>query len=63
MSATVDIRRNGDEWVIDDGSARIRVTKPGTGIIERFVNQWENKADRRVGSDGPATRREQSVRR
>lgn len=52
MSATIEIRRDGDEWIIDDGSALIRMTKPGTGIVERFVDQWEHK-DR----SGPDTTR------
>ena len=46
MSATIEIRRDGDEWIIDDGSTRIRITKPGVGIIEHFVDQWvhENRS-------------------
>ncbi len=43
MSATIEIRRDGDEWIIDDGSARIRMTKPGAGIIERLVDQWDHE--------------------
>ena len=62
MSATIDIRRNGKEWIIEDGSARIRVTKPGAGIIERFVNQWEEQPDRRDASNVLSAKREQSVR-
>ena len=43
MSATIEIRRDGEEWIIDDGSARIRMTKLSAGIIERFVDQWDHK--------------------
>lgn len=46
MSATIQIQRDGDEWIIDDGSARIRMTTPAVGIVERFVDQWghENRS-------------------
>lgn len=46
MSATIQIHRDGDEWIIDDGSARIRMTTPAVGIVERFVDQWghENRS-------------------
>jgi hypothetical protein len=46
VSATIQIHRDGDEWIIDDGSARIRMTKPAVGIVERLVDQWgqENRS-------------------
>jgi|APLak6261694702_1056217.scaffolds.fasta_scaffold13026_3 hypothetical protein len=39
MSTMIEIRRDGDEWIVDDGSVCIRLTKPGAGIVERFVDQ------------------------
>lgn len=44
VSATIEIRRDGIEWIIDDGSTRIRITKPGVGIIEHFVDQWDHES-------------------
>ncbi|SDG44822.1 hypothetical protein [Bosea robiniae] len=64
MSETIEIRRDGDEWIIDDGSALIRMTKPGAGIVERFVDQWEHEdrsrpdANRSVSPERPGARRE-----
>lgn len=46
MTAALDIHRHGDEWIIKDGSARIRITKPGVGIIERLVENWKDKTER-----------------
>lgn len=63
MSATIDIRRYGNEWVIEDGSARIRVTKPGAGIIERFVDQWEEQGDHRKAPKVPSAEGEQQMSR
>lgn len=45
MSAAIEIRRDGDEWVIEDGSARIRLTKPGPRIVERLVEKWDRQTD------------------
>ena len=59
VSALIDIRRYGDEWVIEDGSARIRVTKPSAAIIERFVDQW--KAGRLPQSSQNPQRRGQAA--
>ena len=54
MSATIDIRRDGDNWVIEGGSARIQITKPAEGLVERFVEDWASAkkpgADRASGS-------------
>ncbi|MGO4407940.1 hypothetical protein AB4Z10_27220 [Bosea sp. RAF48] len=47
MSETIELRRDGDDWIIDDGSARIRLTTPGAGIIERFVDQWDAESHSR----------------
>ena len=63
MSATIDIRRNGDEWFIEDGSARIRITKPGAGIVERFVDQWEEQGGRRKAPKVPSPEGGQQMRR
>lgn len=46
MSATLTIRREGDDWFVDDGSARIHLTKPSGGIIEQFVADWDAKGMR-----------------
>lgn len=51
MSAAIEIRRDGDEWIFDDGSALIRMTKPAAGIVERFVDRWEHEDGSR--SDTP----------
>ena len=63
MSATIDIRRNGADWNIEDGSARIRITMPGAGMIERFVDQWEGQGDHREAPKVPSSERGLQVRR
>jgi len=34
VSAALTIRREGDDWFVEDGLARIHITKPNGGIIE-----------------------------
>lgn len=46
MSATLTIRREGDDWFVEDGLARIHITKPSGGIIEQFVADWDAKGMR-----------------
>lgn len=48
MSETIDIRRDGDEWIMVDGSARIRITQPGAGTVARFVEHWDDKSPRNL---------------
>lgn len=62
MSSTIDIRRNGDEWIIDDGSAQIRITKPGAGIVDRFIHQWQERADRQKTPNVAGAKRKQARR-
>lgn len=56
MSATIEIRRDGDEWIVDDGSACIRLTKPGAGIVERFVDRWGHENSLRPDATRSASR-------
>lgn len=46
MSATLTIRREADDWLVEDGGARVHITKPSHGIIEQFVADWEAKGMR-----------------
>lgn len=46
MSATLNIRREGDDWFIEDGPVRVHITKPSIGIFEQFVADWEAKGMR-----------------
>lgn len=43
MSGTIEIRREDDSWVIEGGSARIQITKPTEGLVERFIDDWESE--------------------
>lgn len=45
MSAAIEIIRDGDEWIIEDGSAHTRLSKPGARVIERLVKRWEREVD------------------
>ncbi|WP_306224342.1 hypothetical protein [Bosea beijingensis] len=64
MSTAIEIRRDGDEWIVDDGSARLLLTKPGAGIVQGCVDQWghENRlrpdAARSVSLERPDDGRE-----
>jgi len=52
VSATIDIRREGDNWVIEGGSVRIQITKPAEGLVERFVEDWASGKKLAPGTDG-----------
>lgn len=39
-AATLDIRRNGDSWLLDDGVAHLQIDKPAAGMIETFILDW-----------------------
>lgn len=43
MSVTLTIRREGDDWFVEDGAVRVHITKPSGGIIEQFVANWDAK--------------------
>jgi hypothetical protein len=46
MSATLTIRREGDDWFVEDGLTRIHITNPSGGIIEQFFADWDAKGMR-----------------
>ncbi len=39
-AATLEIRRNGDGWFIDDGTAPVRIGNPAAGAVETFIPRW-----------------------
>jgi hypothetical protein len=43
VSATFTVRREGDDWFVEDGSIRVHIIKPSGCIIERFVANWDEK--------------------
>ena len=46
MSATLTIRREGDDWFVEDGAARVHITNPSIGIIAKLVADWDAKGMR-----------------
>ncbi|MGX1744644.1 hypothetical protein ACWIEX_24100 [Bosea sp. NPDC055353] len=54
MSATLTIRREGDDWFVEDGAVRVHITKPSCGIMEQFVANWDAKGVRPMASASTA---------
>lgn len=59
MSETLNIRRDGDEWFIENGSARIRLTNPSAGIVRRYVEKWEAEIEEPENPDEAGRRTDQ----